>query len=202
MALVPTVVETTSRGERAFDIYSRLLGQRIVFVGSAIDDTVANLIVAQLIHLESQDPDQDIALYVNSPGGDVYGLMAIYDTMQHIRCDVATTCIGMAASAAAVLLAAGAPGKRSLLPHSRVMIHQPHISGQIQGQATDIAIQAAEVMRMRESINQILADHCDRPLVDVERDTDRDFWMMADDALEYGIVDAVLARTRELDAVS
>lgn len=192
MALIPTVVESTSRGDRAFDIYSRLLAQRIVFLGSVIDDTVANLVVAQLIHLESEDPDKDIAVYVNSPGGDITGLMAIYDTMQHLACEVATTCIGMAASAAAVVLAAGTPGKRSALPHSRVMIHQPHVSGQIQGQASDIAIHAAEVVRLRSAVNEILALHCGRRLEEVEADTDRDKWMTAADARRYGLVDRVL----------
>ena len=201
MALVPTVVESTSRGDRAFDIYSRLLAQRIVFLGSPIDDTVSNLVVAQLLHLESQNPEADIALYINSPGGDVTGLMAMYDTMQHIRCDVATTCLGMAASAGAVLLAGGAPGKRSVLPHSRIMIHQPHISGQIQGQASDIAIHAAEVVKSRSAINEILARHTGQSIDRVEKDTDRDHWLSPQEALEYGLVDRVLAETRELESV-
>jgi ATP-dependent Clp protease protease subunit len=199
MSLVPTVVESTSRGDRAFDIYSRLLSQRIVFLGSAIDDTVSNLVIAQLLHLESENPEQDIALYINSPGGDVTGLMAMYDTMQHIRCEVATTCLGMAASAAAVLLAGGTQGKRSVLPHSRIMIHQPHISGQIQGQASDIAIHAAEVVKTRAAINEILARHTGQSVERVEEDTDRDHWLSAEEALEYGLVDQVLAETRELD---
>ena len=192
MSLVPTVVEQTSRGDRAFDIYSRLLGQRIIFLGQALDAPLTNLIIAQMIHLESEDNEKDIALYINSPGGDVSGLLGIYDTMQHIRCDVATTCIGMAASAAAVLLAAGAEGKRSALPHSRIMIHQPHIMGQIQGQATDIAIHAAEIAQTRETLDEILAQHSGKTVDEVKRDTDRDHWLGAHEAIGYGLIDRVL----------
>ncbi len=171
--LVPTVVEQTPRGERAFDIYSRLLKDRIVFLGTPIDDTVGNLIMAQLIHLEGEDPDKDIALYINSPGGSTTSLMAIYDTMQFIKPDVATYCMGLAASAAAVLLAGGTHGKRFALPHSRIMLHQPHISG-LGGQATDIEIHAREILKTREDINVILAHHTGQPLEQIQTDTDRD----------------------------
>jgi ATP-dependent Clp protease protease subunit len=198
--LVPTVIEQTPRGERAFDIYSRLLKDRIVFLGTPIDDGVANIIMAQLLHLEGEDPDKDIALYINSPGGSTTALMAIYDTMQFIKPDVATYCMGLAASAAAVLLAGGAHGKRFALPHSRIMLHQPHISG-LGGQATDIEIHAREILKTREQINEILADHTDKPLDEVSLDTERDYWMGADEAMEYGIVDAVLTG-RQLEAVS
>ena len=197
--LVPTVVEQTPRGERAFDIYSRLLKDRIVFLGTPIDDTVGNLIMAQLIHLEGEDPDKDIALYINSPGGSTTALMAIYDTMQFIKPDISTYCMGLAASAAAVLLAGGAHGKRFTLPHARIMLHQPHISG-LGGQATDIEIHAREILKTREDINQILADHTNQPLERVQNDTDRDFWMGADEALDYGIVDRVI-QSRALEAV-
>jgi ATP-dependent Clp protease protease subunit len=198
--LVPTVVEQTPRGERAFDIYSRLLKDRIVFLGTPIDDGVANIIMAQLLHLEGEDPDKDIALYINSPGGSTTALMAIYDTMQFIKPDVATYCMGLAASAAAVLLAGGAHGKRFALPHSRIMLHQPHISG-LGGQATDIEIHAREILKTREQINEILADHTDKPLDEVSVDTERDYWMGADESMEYGIIDAVLTG-RQLEAVS
>ena len=197
--LVPTVVEQTSRGERAFDIYSRLLKDRIIFLGTPIDDTVANLIMAQLLHLEGEDPDKDIALYINSPGGVMTSLMAIYDTMHFIKPDVATYCMGQAASAAAVLLAAGAKGKRFALPHSRVMLHQPH--GGVEGQATDIEIQAREFVRVKEEMNQMLADHTGQPLEKIRSDTDRDFWMTAEEARAYGVVDEVLA-ARKLRAVN
>ncbi len=197
--LVPTVVEQTPRGERAFDIYSRLLKDRIVFLGTPIDDTVGNLIMAQLIHLEGEDPDKDIALYINSPGGSTTSLMAIYDTMQFIKPDVSTYCMGLAASAAAVLLAGGAHGKRFTLPHARIMLHQPHISG-LGGQATDIEIHAREILKTREDINMILARHTNQPLERVQNDTDRDYWMGADEALEYGIVDRVIV-ARSLEAV-
>jgi len=196
--LVPTVVESTSRGERAFDIYSRLLKDRIIFLGTPIDDTVANLIMAQLLHLESEDPDKDIYLYINSPGGSITSLFAIYDTMQYIKPDVTTVCMGMAASAAAVILAGGEKGKRFALPHARVMLHQP--SGGAQGQASDIEIQARLIMQMREQLNQILADHTDQPIEKVAQDTERDFWMLAEEAKEYGIVDDILTR-RQLEAV-
>jgi ATP-dependent Clp protease protease subunit len=198
--LVPTVVEQTPRGERAFDIYSRLLKDRIVFLGTPIDDGVANIIMAQLLHLEGEDPDKDISLYINSPGGSTYALMAIYDTMQFIKPDVATYCMGLAASAAAVLLAGGKKGKRFALPHSRIMVHQPHVSG-VGGQATDIEIHAKEILKTREEINEILADHTGRPLEVVQNDTDRDFWLSAREAVDYGVVDSVL-KGRQLEAVS
>ena len=196
---VPYVTETTSRGERTYDIYSRLLKDRIIFLGTPIDDTVANLIMAQLLHLESEDPDKDVFLYINSPGGSITALFAIYDTMQYIKPDVNTVCMGMAASAAAVILAGGAPGKRFALPHARVMLHQPH--GGVQGQASDIEIQARLIVQMREQLNQILADHSGQDYEKVVIDTERDYWMMADQAKEYGIVDEVLTR-RELEAVA
>ncbi len=196
--LVPTVIESTSRGERAFDIYSRLLKDRIIFLGTPIDDTVANLIMAQLLHLESEDPEKDIALYINSPGGSVTSLFAIYDTMQYISADVSTVCMGMAASAAAVILAGGAPGKRFALPHARIMMHQPH--GGAQGQTSDIEIQAKLYVQMREQLNEILADHTGQTLEKITNDTDRDYWMLADEAKEYGVVDEVYSR-RELAAV-
>jgi ATP-dependent Clp protease, protease subunit len=198
--LVPTVVEQTSRGERAFDIYSRLLGERIIFLGTPIDDTVANLIMAQLLHLEGDDPEKDISLYINSPGGVMTSLMAIYDTMHFIKPDVATYCMGQAASAAAVLLASGTPGKRFALPHARVMIHQPHIGG-LEGQATDIEIHAREIMRVREEMNVMLADHTGQDLEKIKTDTDRDFWMTAEEAKTYGVVDTVL-EGRSLKAVT
>ena len=197
--LVPTVVENTPRGERAFDIYSRLLKDRIVFLGTPIDDGVANIIMAQLLHLEGEDPDKDINLYINSPGGSTTALMAIYDTMQYIKPDVSTLCMGLAASAAAVLLAAGAKGKRFALPHSRIMIHQPHISG-LGGQATDIEIHAREILKTREDINVILAEHTKKPLEVVQSDTERDFWLGAEEAIEYGVIDSVLTG-RQLEAV-
>lgn len=197
--IVPTVVESTSRGERAFDIYSRLLKDRIIFLGTPIDDTVANLIMAQMLHLESEDPDKDVYLYINSPGGSITSLFAIYDTMQYIKPAVTTVCMGMAASAAAVILAGGEKGKRFALPHARVMLHQP--SGGAQGQASDIEIQARLIMQMREQLNQILADHTGQPMDKVAEDTERDFWMLAEEAKEYGIVDDILTR-RELAAVT
>jgi ATP-dependent Clp protease protease subunit len=188
--LVPVVVEQTSRGERSFDIYSRLLNERIIFLGTPIDDTVANLVMAQMLHLEGEDPDKDIQLYVNSPGGSVTALLAIYDTMQFIKPDVATTCMGQAASAAAVLLAAGAAGKRFGLPHSRILIHQP--SGGAEGQSVDIEIQAREILRMRRMLDEILAAHTGQPIDKVSRDTDRDFIMTAPQAKEYGIIDEII----------
>jgi len=197
--LVPTVVEQTPRGERAFDIYSRLLKDRIVFLGTPIDDGVANIIMAQLLHLEGEDPDKDINLYINSPGGSTYALMAIYDTMQFIKPDVSTYCMGLAASAAAVLLAGGKKGKRFALPHSRVMVHQPHVTG-VGGQATDIEIHAKEILKTREEINEILALHTGRPFEVISDDTDRDFWLSAEEAVEYGAIDAVL-KGRSLEAV-
>ncbi len=197
--LVPTVVEQTSRGERAFDIYSRLLKERIVFLGTPIDDTIANLIMAQLLHLEGEDPDKDISLYINSPGGSTTSMMAIYDTMQFVKPAISTYCMGMAASAGAVLLAAGAQGKRFALSHSRVMLHQPHMSG-VGGQATDIEIHAREILKTRDEVNKILAEHTGQDIERVTNDTDRDFWMSADEAKEYGVVDQVLS-ARKLEAV-
>ena len=196
--LVPTVVEQTNRGERAFDIYSRLLKDRIIFLGTPIDDTVANLMMAQLLHLESEDPDKDISIYINSPGGEITGLFAIYDTMQFIKPDVSTICIGQAASAAAVLLASGTPGKRYVLPHSRILIHQPH--GGASGQAVDIELQAKEIVRMRELLDSILAFHTGQDVARIKGDTDRDFIMSAPEAKEYGMVDEILTN-RELTAV-
>ncbi len=198
--LVPTVVEQTSRGERAFDIYSRLLGERIIFLGTAIDDTVANLVMAQLLHLEGDEPEKDISLYINSPGGVMTSLMAIYDTMHFIKPDVATYCMGQAASAAAVLLASGTRGKRFALPHARVMIHQPHIGG-LEGQVSDIEIHTREILRVREEMQQILADHTGQDVEKVATDTDRDFWMTAEEAKKYGLIDTVL-EGRSLKAVT
>jgi ATP-dependent Clp protease protease subunit len=189
--LVPVVVEQTSRGERSYDLYSRLLSGRIVFLGTQVDDTSANLIMAQLIHLESEDPDKDISLYINSPGGSITALLGIYDTMQYIRPDVSTICLGWAASAAAVILAAGATGKRYALPHSTVVLHQPH--GGAQGQSVDIDIQAREILRLRAVVDQLLARHTGQPVEQLARDTDRDFILDARRALEYGLVDEVLA---------
>jgi ATP-dependent Clp protease protease subunit len=189
--LVPVVIEQTNRGERSFDIYSRLLKDRIVFLGTPIDDQVANLVMAQLIHLESEDPDKDINIYINSPGGDITSLFAVYDTMQYIKSDVSTIVMGQAASAAAVLLAAGTKGKRFGLPHSRVLIHQPH--GQAGGQAVDIEIQAKEILRYRALLDEILAEHTGQTLEKVKKDTDRDFIMTAEQAKEYGIVDDIIS---------
>ncbi|HUG87967.1 MAG TPA: ATP-dependent Clp protease proteolytic subunit [Actinomycetota bacterium] len=189
--LVPIVIEQTNRGERSFDIYSRLLAERIVFLGTPIEDQMANLVMAQLLHLESDDPDKDISLYINSPGGDITSLFAVYDTMQYIKPDVSTIVMGQAASAAAVLLAAGAPGKRYALPHSRVLIHQPH--GGAQGQAVDIEIQAKEILRYRALLDEILSKHTGQSLEKVSKDTDRDFIMTADQAKEYGIIDEVIS---------
>lgn len=193
--LVPMVIETTNRGERAFDIYSRLLKDRIVILGTPVNDTVASIIVAQLLFLESEDPEKDINLYINSPGGVVSAGLAIYDTMQYIKCDVATTCLGMAASMGAVLLTAGAAGKRSVLPNSRVMIHQP--LGGVQGQASDIEIEAREIVRIKKSLTQIIADHSGKSLEDVMNDSDRNKWMSAEEATEYGIVDRILTRDKK-----
>jgi ATP-dependent Clp protease protease subunit len=188
--LVPVVVEQTSRGERSFDIYSRLLKERIVFLGTPIDDAVGNLIMAQLLHLESEDPEKDINLYINSPGGDITALFAIYDTMQYIKPDVSTIVMGQAASAAAVLLLAGTKGKRYALPHSRVLLHQPH--GGAQGQAVDIEIQAKEIIRYRRLLDEIIALHTGQPLEKVSKDTDRDFILTAEEAVAYGVVDEVI----------
>jgi ATP-dependent Clp protease protease subunit len=189
--LVPVVIEQTSRGERSYDLYSRLLSGRIVFLGTQVDDTSANLIMAQLLYLESEDPDKDINLYINSPGGSVTALLGIYDTMQYIRSQVSTTCLGFAASAAAVILAGGATGKRFALPHSTILLHQPH--GGAQGQSVDIDIQAREILRMRALVDQILARHTGQPLERIVRDTDRDFILSAEQAVEYGVVDEILS---------
>ncbi|MCS7082930.1 MAG: ATP-dependent Clp endopeptidase proteolytic subunit ClpP [Bacteroidetes bacterium] len=190
--LIPMVIEQTSRGERAYDIYSRLLKERIIFLGYPITDQVASLVVAQLLFLESEDPEKDIYLYINSPGGVISSGLAIYDTMQYIRPDVATICIGMAASMAAVLLAAGAKGKRSALPNSRIMIHQP--LGGVQGQASDIEIQAREILKMKRKLYEILAYHTGQPYEKIEADSDRDYWMDAQEAREYGLIDNILER--------
>ena len=188
--LVPTVVEQSNRGERAYDLYSRLLKENIIFLGTPIDDTIANLVCAQLLHLESENPDKDINIYINSPGGDITALFAIYDTMQYIKPDIATICFGQAASAAAVLLAAGAPGKRLALPHSRILLHQPYAGAQ--GQATDIEQAAKEILRLRELLEEILAHHTGQPIERLHDDTDRDFVMTAAEAREYGIIDEVI----------
>ena len=199
--MVPTVIEKSPGGvERAFDIYSRLLKERIIFLGNPIDDGVANVTMAQLLHLEGEDPDKDINLYINSPGGSTTSAMAIYDTMQFVKPSVATYCMGQAASAAAVLLAAGQPGKRFALPHSRIMIHQPHISG-LEGQATDIEIHAKEIIRIKEELNELLGRHTGKTPDEVKADTERDFWMTADEAKVYGLVDEVLSG-RTLEAVA
>jgi ATP-dependent Clp protease protease subunit len=189
MTLIPIVVEQTGRGERAYDIYSRLLKDRIVFIGTPIDDQIANLVIAQLLFLAAEDPERDIFLYVNSPGGIVSSGLAIYDTMQFIKPDVVTTCVGMAASMAAVLLAAGAPGKRAALPNARVMIHQPW--GGVQGQVSDIEIHAKELQKLKERLNQLLVKHTHQPLEKIEHDTDRNFFMSAEEAKAYGIIDDV-----------
>jgi ATP-dependent Clp protease, protease subunit len=193
MALVPMVVEQTSRGERAYDIFSRLLKDNIIFIGSAIDDNVSNLVTAQMLFLEAEDPEKDISLYINSPGGSITAGMGIYDTMQFIRPDVSTICIGQAASMAALLLAAGAKGKRFSLPHARVLIHQPSLGG-LSGQATDIDIQAREILRMREITNNILVRHTGRELAQIEKDVERDYIMVAEQAKEYGIIDQIISK--------
>ncbi|MFY8238401.1 MAG: ATP-dependent Clp protease proteolytic subunit [Ilumatobacteraceae bacterium] len=193
---VPNVTEQTSRGERTYDLYSRLLKENIIFLGTPIDDTIANLICAQLIHLESENPDRDINIYINSPGGDITSLFAIYDTMQFIKNDIATICLGQAASAAAVLLAAGTKGKRLALPHSRVMLHQPY--GQVgYGQVTDLELAAKEILRMRDLLEEILAKHTGQSIERIHADTDRDFTIEANEAVEYGIIDGVIS-SREL----
>ena len=190
MPMIPMVVEQTSRGERAFDIYSRLLNERIVFLGTPVDDQIANLIVAQLLHLESEDPDKDISIYINSPGGSVYAGMAIYDTMQFIKPDVLTICVGIAMSMGALLLAAGAPGKRMALPNAKVMIHQ--LSGGFSGQSSDIEIHAREALKMRRQLDEIIAKHTGQPIEKVSADTERDYFLSAEAAAEYGIVDKVI----------
>lgn len=188
--LIPMVIEQTNRGERAFDIYSRLLKERIIFLGLSIDDNVANLVMAQMLHLEAEDPEKDIHLYINSPGGAVTSALAIYDTMQFIKCPVSTICIGQAASAAAVLLLAGEKGKRFALPNSRVLLHQP--SGGVSGTSTDVEIHAKEMVRMRKLLNEIISKHTGQPLEKVEQDTERDFILTADEAKKYGVVDEVI----------
>jgi len=193
MGLVPMVVEQTNRGERAYDIYSRLLRDNIIFIGFPIDDNVANLVTAQLLYLEAEDPEKDISLYINSPGGSITAGMAVYDTMQFIRPDITSYCIGQAASMAAMLLAAGTKGKRFALPNSRVLIHQPFLGG-LSGQATDIDIQAREILRMREITNQILAQHTGQPLDRIQRDVERDFILSATQAKEYGLVDEIISK--------
>ena len=191
MALVPYVIEQNSRGERSYDIYSRLLKDRIIFLGEEINDAVASTVVAQLLFLESEDPGKDIHMYINSPGGSVTAGMAIYDTMNYVKCDVSTTCIGMAASMGAFLLSSGAKGKRYALPNAEVMIHQP--LGGAQGQATEIQIAAEHILKTKKKLNQILADNAGKPVEEVEKDTDRDNWLSADEAKEYGLIDEVIA---------
>ncbi len=192
MNFIPTIVEQTARGERAYDLYSRLLRDRIIFLGSSIDDIVASLVTAQLLFLEADDPEKDIFLYINSPGGSVTSGMAIYDTMQYIRPDVSTLCVGQAASMGALLLTAGAKGKRHALPHARIMIHQPW--GGVEGQATDISIHAREILRVREELNQILSHHTGRPMEQIARDTERDNFLSSQQAAEYGLIDQVITR--------
>jgi len=189
--LIPMVIEQTSRGERSFDIYSRLLNERIIFLGTPIDDQIANLIVAQLIHLESEDPEKDIQIYINSPGGQVYSGLAIYDTMQYIKPDIQTTCVGIAMSMGAVILAGGAKGKRVALPNAKILIHQ--VSGGFQGQATDIEIQARETINLKRRLEEILAEHTGRPHEQVAKDMERDYFLTSQEAMEYGIIDNVIA---------
>ena len=196
MNLVPMVVEQSPRGERAYDIYSRLLKERIIFLGSGVNDDVANVIVAQLLFLEAENPEKDITFYINSPGGSVTAGMSIYDTMQYVKCDIATLCMGQAASMGAFLLAAGTDGKRYSLPNARIMIHQP--MGGFQGQATDIDIQAKEILRMKDDLNRLLAYHTKRPLEQIVANTERDYFMSANEAQEYGIIDKVLTKREEL----
>lgn len=198
MALVPIVVEQTGRGERAYDIFSRLLKERIIFIGQPIDDTVASLAIAQMLFLEAEDPDKDVFLYLNTPGGIVSSGLAIYDTMQYIKPDVATICMGQAASMGALLLAAGTEGKRTALPNSRIMIHQP--LGGAQGQASDIKIQANEILTMRSKLNEILSKHTGQPIDKIEKDTDRNFFMSAEEAKEYGIIDEIMVRNVKASA--
>jgi len=195
--LVPMVVEQTGRGERGYDIYSRLLKDRIVFIGTPVDDNVANVIIAQLLYLQAEDPGKDIHLYINSPGGSVTSGLAIYDTIQFVKCDVTTYCVGQAASMAAVLLAAGTKGKRFALPNARIMIHQPW--GGVQGQASDISIQAKEILRMRDRLNEILSLHTGKPIETIAKDTDRDFFMSAAESRDYGLVDDVVKSRRDIE---
>ncbi|MFO7686591.1 MAG: ATP-dependent Clp endopeptidase proteolytic subunit ClpP [Desulfobacterales bacterium] len=199
MPIIPMVIEQSSRGERAYDIYSRLLKDRIIFLGTAINDEVANLLIAQFLFLESEDPDKDINFYINSPGGLVTAGLAVYDTMQYIKPDVTTVCIGQAASMGALLLACGARGKRYSLPNSRILIHQP--MGGFQGQASDIEIQAREILRMKETLNQILVNHTGKNIDQIRRDTDRDFFMSGQEAKEYGIIDHVITNREDLDRI-
>ncbi len=200
MPLVPMVIEQSSRGERAYDIYSRLLRDRIIFLGSAINDEIANLLIAQLLFLESEDPEKDINFYINSPGGIVTAGLAVYDTMQYIKPDIATVCIGQASSMGAVLLAAGAEGKRYALPNARIMIHQP--LGGSQGQASDIAIQAKEILRIRDKLNDIIVEHTGQPLDKIQKDTDRDFFMSGREAKDYGLIDNVMLNRDDLEKLN
>ncbi len=195
MALVPIVVEQTSRGERSYDIYSRLLKDRIVFLGQEVDDITSNLVIAQLLFLEAEEPEKDIFLYINSPGGSIYSGLAIYDTMQYIKPDVSTICVGMAASMGALLLAAGTKGKRFSLPYSRIMLHQP--TGGTRGQATDIEIHAREILKLKKELNEILVHHTEKPMEKIEKDVERDFFMSSQEAMEYGIIDKVIRRQEE-----
>ena len=195
--IIPSVIEQTNRGERSYDLYSKLLKENIIFLGTPIDDGVANVVCAQLIHLESENPDRDVNIYINSPGGEITGLFAIYDTMQYIKNDIATMCLGQAASAAAVLLAAGTPGKRLALPHARILLHQPY--GQAMGQATDVELAAREIERMRKLLEEILAEHTGQPVDRIHGDTERDFVMDAAQALEYGVIDEVISRRGVVD---
>jgi ATP-dependent Clp protease protease subunit len=196
MSLIPVVVEQSPRGERAYDIYSRLLKERIIFLGSSVNDDVANVIIAQLLFLEAEDPDSDITFYINSPGGVVTAGLAIYDTMKYIKCDIATLCMGQAASMGAFLLSAGTKGKRYALPNSRILIHQP--MGGYQGQATDIDIHAKEILRMREDLNKLLADHTGQPIKKIRTDTDRDYFMSSEEAKKYGLIDKVLVKREDV----
>lgn len=200
MALIPMVIDQSNRGERAYDIYSRLLKDRIIFLGSAINDEIANLLIAQLLFLESEDPDKDINFYINSPGGIVTAGMAVYDTMQYIKPDIATVCIGQAASMGALLLAAGTKGKRYSLPNSRILIHQP--LGGSQGQASDIAIQAKEILRIKDALNNILAKHTGQSIEKIQEDTDRDFFMAGQEAKEYGLIDHVMINREDLEKIA
>ena len=194
MNLIPTVIEKTQYGERVYDIYSRLLKDRIIFLGGPIDDAVANTVIAQLLFLESQDPKKDIMIYINSPGGTVTGTMAMYDTMQFVGCDITTVCVGMAGSGAAVVLAGGAKGKRLALPNSEILIHQVGVTGGIEGQATEIEISAKHILKIKERLNKILAKHTGQSVAKIEKDTDRDFYMTADEAKDYGIVDEIIEK--------
>jgi len=198
MPLIPMVIEQSSRGERAYDIYSRLLKDRIIFIGEPVDDHMANLIIAQLLFLQAEDPDKDIAIYINSPGGAVSSGLAIYDTIQYVKPDVSTTCVGMAASMGALLLAAGTKGKRFALPNSRIMIHQP--SGGFQGQASDIEIRAREIIQIKERLNEILAEHTGQPVDRIQKDSDRDYFMSPQEALEYGLIDEIYQPQRDSDS--